>query len=80
MGYCGTIHLQEQAFNQLVLAGNKNEVIRTVACNTGSNSDNDNNAQMWDFIDNKGGASIFFLHGPSGYGKTLTAKSIAELI
>jgi ATP-dependent Lon protease len=29
---------------------------------------------------NKGAASIFLLHGHPGYGKTLTAESIAELL
>jgi DNA replication protein DnaC len=33
-----------------------------------------------DVVANKGGASIFLLHGPPGCGKTLTAEAIAELL
>ena len=33
-----------------------------------------------DVVANKGGASIFLLHGPPGCGKTLTAEAISELL
>lgn len=93
-GNCGYIKFQEQAFEQLVLAEDKKELIRAVARNAGSgarwdeegefDSDDDDDEEgadvELDVVANKGGASIFLLHGPPGCGKTLTAEAIAELL
>ena len=82
-GNCGYISFQTQAFDQLVLAEDKKELIRAVARNSGGNggfqddddddSDDDSDDDDDDFEDvgidvvaNKGGASIFLLHGPPG--------------
>jgi len=96
-GNCGYINFQEQAFEQLVLAEDKKELIRAVARNAGGGTkcnDSDDNAAFdkdddededeediaLDVVANKGGASIFLLHGPPGCGKTLTAEAISELL
>jgi DNA replication protein DnaC len=95
-GNCGYIKFQEQAFDQLVLAEDKKELIRAVARNAGgggtSGFDDDDTKDDGDdeeegdvdigidVVANKGGASIFLLHGPPGTGKTLTAEAIAELL
>eukprot|EP00978_Attheya_sp_CCMP212_P042804 scaffold267418_cov47-Attheya_sp.AAC.1 len=90
---CGYINFQEQAFDQLVLADDKKELIRAVAStNSGSGSkwdrdvdgtdsdDSDDEDIALDVVANKGAASIFLLSGPPGTGKTLTAEAIAELL
>jgi len=91
-GNCGYISFQTQAFDQLVLAEDKKELIRAVARNAGGggfhddesdddDSDDDDFEDVGiDVVANKGGASIFLLHGPPGCGKTLTAEAIAELL
>ena len=99
-GNVGYIQFQEQAFEQLVLAEDKKELIRAVARNAGGGTDSswddaaeygndgyDDDDDEDDFEDvgidvvaNKGGASIFLLHGPPGCGKTLTAEAISELL
>jgi DNA replication protein DnaC len=88
-GSCGYIHFLEQAFEQLVLAEDKKELIRAVARNAGGgtrfddefdeDSDDEDDLGL-DVVANKGAASIFLLHGPPGCGKTLTAEAIAELL
>eukprot|EP00934_Nitzschia_sp_Nitz4_P000117 Nitzschia sp. Nitz4//scaffold13_size275219//17585//20152//NITZ4_000837-RA/size275219-processed-gene-0.122-mRNA-1//-1//CDS//3329535903//117//frame0 len=84
-GSCGYIHFQEQAFEQLVLAEDKKELIRAVARNAGGgdgddDDDDDGDDMGLDVVANKGAASIFLLNGPPGCGKTLTAEAIAELL
>ena len=93
-GNCGYINFQEQAFEQLVLEEDKKELIRAVARNAGGGpkfeqtvneedyDDDDDSVEDAgiDVVANKGGASIFLLHGPPGCGKTLTAEAIAELL
>jgi DNA replication protein DnaC len=95
-GNCGYINFQEQAFEQLVLEEEKKELIRAVARNAGGGpkfdqlsclsedyEDEDDDSVEdagLDVVANKGGASIFLLHGPPGCGKTLTAEAIAELL
>jgi ATPase family associated with various cellular activities (AAA) len=94
-GNCGYIRFQEKAFDQLVLAEDKKELIRAVARNAGGGVKWDNADDLNEFDDdeddadddveldvvaNKGGASIFLLQGPAGVGKTLTAEAIAELL
>jgi hypothetical protein len=81
-GNCGYIHFQEKAFDQLVLDADKKELIRAVARNAGGgpkfedqgDDDDDVDDIGIDVVANKGGASIFLLHGPPGCGKTLTAE------
>uniref|UniRef100_A0A7S0F7J8 AAA+ ATPase domain-containing protein n=1 Tax=Pseudo-nitzschia arenysensis TaxID=697910 RepID=A0A7S0F7J8_9STRA len=90
-GNCGYISFQTQAFDQLVLEEDKKELIRAVARNAGgggfddeeddeSDDEDDFEDAGIDVVANKGGASIFLLHGPPGCGKTLTAEAIAELL
>jgi len=93
-GNCGYIKFQEKAFDQLVLAEDKKELIRAVARNGGGaaaaewdNYDGEDDSDDeeaddvgLDVVANKGGASIFLLSGPPGTGKTLTAEAIAELL
>jgi len=79
-GNCGYIQFHEQAFDQLVLADDKKELIRAVARNAGGgatfhwedgvddeddDSDDDDDIAL-DVVANKGAASIFLLSGPPG--------------
>lgn len=88
-GNCGYIKFQEKAFDQLVLAEDKKELIRAVARNASGKTytfeeslveDDGVEDVGLDVVANKGGASIFLLHGPPGCGKTLTAEAISELL
>ena len=75
-GNCGYISFQTQAFDQLVLEEEKKELIRAVARNAGgggfddvdddSDDEEDFEDAGIDVVANKGGASIFLLHGPPG--------------
>jgi len=85
VGRCGNvnyINFHEKAFDQLVLADEKKELIRAVARNAGGfdEDDDDEDEIGLDVVANKGAASIFLLSGPPGCGKTLTAEAIAELL
>jgi hypothetical protein len=73
---CSYINFREEAFEQLVLAEDKKELIRAVARNAGGGpkldddeDDSDDDDIGIDVVANKGGASIFLLHGPPGCGK-----------
>jgi len=95
-GNVNYIKFQEKAFEQLVLAEDKKELIRAVARNAGGgdkydfdtdsfdegddDDDDDDDEIGLDVVANKGAASIFLLSGPPGCGKTLTAEAIAELL
>ena len=89
-GSCGFIHFMEKAFEQLVLAEDKKELIRAVARNAGGGTKFDEDEEDedeedfddmgLDVVANKGAASIFLLSGGPGTGKTLTAEAIAELL
>mmetsp|Transcript_7157 Transcript_7157/g.10452 ORF Transcript_7157/g.10452 Transcript_7157/m.10452 type:complete len:701 (+) Transcript_7157:517-2619(+) len=91
-GNVNYIKFQEKAFEQLVLAEEKKELIRAVARNAGGGDkydfetdsfdedDDDDDEIGLDVVANKGAASIFLLSGPPGCGKTLTAEAIAELL
>mmetsp|Transcript_29693 Transcript_29693/g.59406 ORF Transcript_29693/g.59406 Transcript_29693/m.59406 type:complete len:867 (-) Transcript_29693:53-2653(-) len=89
-GNVNYIKFQEHAFEQLVLAEEKKELIRAVARNAGGGSndsdlfgdddDEEDDEIGLDVVANKGAASIFLLSGPPGCGKTLTAEAIAELL
>lgn len=66
------IEFRDDAFDQLVLAQDKKDLVRALVTNgTGGFSD---------IISGKGGGCIFLLHGEPGVGKTLTAEAIAELL
>ena len=66
------IEFRDEAFDQLVLAEDKKELVRALVTNgTGG---------FEDIISGKGGGCIFLLHGEPGVGKTLTAEAIAELL
>lgn len=90
-GNCGYIQFHEEAFQQLVLAEDKKELIRAVARNAGGGTrwdeteefesdDDDDDDIALDVVANKGAASIFLLSGAPGTGKTLTAEAVAELL
>jgi hypothetical protein len=66
------IEFRDEAFNQLVLAPEKKELIRSLVIDSGSG--------FQDIISGKGGGCIFLLHGEPGVGKTLTAEAVSELL
>lgn len=72
VGRVTPIEFRDDAFDQLVLAQDKKDLVRALVTNgTGGFSD---------IISGKGGGCIFLLHGEPGVGKTLTAEAIAELL
>lgn len=72
VGRVSPIEFRDDAFEQLVLAQDKKDLVRALVTNgTGGFSD---------IISGKGGGCIFLLHGEPGVGKTLTAEAIAELL
>ncbi|KAJ3403758.1 hypothetical protein HDV05_007616 [Chytridiales sp. JEL 0842] len=68
-----TIQFQDHAFDQLVLAKERKQLIRALV-RFGGDKD------MEDIVAGKRGGSIFLLHGPPGVGKTLTAEAISEVL
>ncbi|KAF2009028.1 P-loop containing nucleoside triphosphate hydrolase protein [Aaosphaeria arxii CBS 175.79] len=67
------IQFQDTAFQHLVLAEERKQLIRALV-RYGNDSDVD------DIVGNKRSGSIFLLHGPPGVGKTLTAEAVAEVL
>lgn len=72
VGNIKPISFRSDAFDQLVLAEDKKELVRALVTNGGGG--------FQDIISGKGGGCIFLLHGDPGVGKTLTAEAIAELL
>ena len=66
------IEFRDAAFDQLVLAPEKKELIRSLVI--------DSSSGFQDIISGKGGGCIFLLHGEPGVGKTLTAEAVSELL
>ena len=66
------IEFRDAAFDQLVLAPEKKELIRSLVV--------DSSSGFQDIISGKGGGCIFLLHGEPGVGKTLTAEAVSELL
>ncbi len=66
------ITFRDEAFEQLVLAPDKKELVRSLVL--------DSSSGFQDIIEGKGGGCIFLLHGEPGVGKTLTAEAVSELL
>lgn len=73
------IVFQTQAYHQLVLPDREING-KTVKIKSILRSLVESTSKGVDFIDGKGGGTVFLLHGPPGGGKTLTAEAIAELL
>jgi hypothetical protein len=71
------IAFRRDAFDKLVLAPEKKEVIRAAVRFNGML---DAQGSAEDIVAGKGGSTIFLLHGPPGCGKTVTAEAIAEML
>ncbi|TPX32817.1 hypothetical protein SmJEL517_g04114 [Synchytrium microbalum] len=67
------IKFSDKAFDQLVLAEERKQLIRALVT-FGGDDDTE------DIIGGKRGGSVFLLHGPPGVGKTLTAEAISEVL
>lgn len=63
---------REDAWDKLVLPAEEKELIKAIVEFQGDT--------FSDIVDEKGGGSIFLLHGPPGQGKTLSAETIAEIL
>ncbi len=61
------------SFDKLVLDNNIKDVIKALVQESST-------IEFSDFIDGKGGGTIFLCHGKPGLGKTLTAEATAELL
>ncbi|KAK9704297.1 hypothetical protein K7432_010276 [Basidiobolus ranarum] len=67
------IQFHDRAFDQLVLAEDRKQLIRALVRFGGEEC-------VDDIVGGKRGGSVFLLHGPPGVGKTLTAEAIAEVL
>ena len=66
------INWRDDAWDKLVLPADEKELVKAIV--------EHQNESFSDIVDEKGGGSIFLLHGPPGQGKTLTAETIAEIL
>ena len=66
------IRFEDGAFDQLVLAEERKQLIRALVRFGGEHNTDD-------IVGGKRGGCVFLLHGPPGVGKTLTAEAIAEV-
>ena len=66
------IQFRDDSWDKLVLQEDKKALIRAIV--------EHQQGTFTDIVEDKGGGSIFLLHGPPGQGKTLTAETIAEIL
>ena len=69
---CSAIKFNDKAFDLLVLPDDKKQMVRALVTQA--------DGGFQDIISDKGGGTIFLLHGNPGTGKTLTAEAIAEML
>ena len=70
--YISDVEYQEDAFNHLVLAQNKKDIIQALVTNR--------TIEYKDFISDKGNNTVILLSGTPGVGKSLTAEATAEYL
>ena len=63
---------RDDSFDKLVLPAEQKELVKSLV--------EHHNGSFTDIVDDKGGGTIFLLHGPPGQGKTLTMETVAELL
>jgi hypothetical protein len=66
------IEWRDDSWDKLVLEEDKKALVRAIV--------EHHQGSFTDIVEDKGGGSIFLLHGPPGQGKTLTAETIAEIL